>query len=276
MRRLRAAVRSRAETVRRTLVRRRFRAAIRPTDVFLVAYPRSGTTWLAYMLGHALARDPDSLTIANLGELVPEANGAYFFGEPFGGFSQLPDPRVFRVHAPYDPSFRKVLYVLRDPRDVLVSRYHFQGLVDGTVRGTMLDYVSRDDHWPCRWDEHVAGWLLPPRGQVLALRYEDIRADPEAALVVALGFIGVDVPAERAAAAVEAARFERMRRLEEEHGRGTPSAGEGRTIRRGEAGGWRDELPEEALAELERRYGEVMERVGYELVTAASERRSAR
>ena len=50
-----------------------FRAHLRQTDVFLVGHPKSGNTWLAYMLA-ILMKDGDpegEVTMANVGDFVP-------------------------------------------------------------------------------------------------------------------------------------------------------------------------------------------------------------
>jgi hypothetical protein len=255
------------EAVWRRTVRRRFRAQIRSTDVFFVTYPRSGTTWLAFMIGQALKRDPDELlTIATLDRYVAEANGAYFFGEAFD-FEQLPAPRFFRVHAQYDPRFPLVVYVLRDPRDTLVSGYHFERMNNAEFDLSMHDYVVSYPHWPCAWDEHVEGWLAEPSARVLTVRYEQLHLDPAGELARVLEFAGVQVSPERLSAAVDASRFDAMRASEDRFGRGRPNSGTGQTIRRGKVGGWRDELDPDALRTLESRYGALMAGLGYEPVT---------
>jgi hypothetical protein len=251
-------------------MRRRLLARIRPTDVFIVAYPRSGSTWLGYMVAQVLKPDPEEvLTLTGIEDYVPEVNGPYFFGEPSDAFDSLPDPRFFRAHSMLEPAFPKVVYIIRDPRDSLVSHYHYQRLNSPPFDYSLREFLTGYDHWPCHWDDHVSGWLEPRRSSLLLLRYEEMRADPHAALKQTLELGGLDVAAETIERAVQASTFEEMRGVEERFGLKRPAGGGERFVRRGVVGGWRDELAPEDVAEVERRYGDVMERVGYPPETLA-------
>lgn len=104
-----------------------FRRSLRPTDVFIVTHPRSGTTWMRSLIGNALVQlvFSESCELGFKNHLyVPDVNKQYFRG------GLLPNPlpgiatRFFSTHAPYDPLLPKVIYIIRDPRDVMVSYYH--------------------------------------------------------------------------------------------------------------------------------------------------------
>ena len=244
-----------------------FRASVRPTDVFLVTYPRSGTTWAGFLVASAL-HPSERFDIKSYLRHLPDVNELYFGFRSLRDHSALPDPRVFSVHAPYDPALARVIYVLRDPRDVMVSYWHFQRLTEASFQLGLREFVQRDDHWPCRWDEHVAGWLLDHRPRdMLVVRYEDLQRDPAKALREMLEFARLPARAEDVERAVAAGGFENMQRGESRSGfsmdGAAPLRGES-FVRRGKVGGWQDELDAEALACLEAKYGEVMRKVGYE------------
>jgi hypothetical protein len=103
----------------------------------------------------------------------------------------------------------------------------------------------------------------------MVVRYEDMKEDATRELARVLSFGGLDLPGSAVESAVEAARFDRMRKLEEKFGPVWPGSGEERTVRRGTVGGWRDELDERTLAAIERVYGATMDRVGYARVADA-------
>ncbi len=264
--RLRARVFEASERVRRSAGRRRFRAALRGDDVLVVGFPRSGNTWLGFMLANALAPERHGdLTLATFGALVPDVNDEYFWGRgSLERHASLPSPRFFRVHATYDPAFPRVVYVVRDPRDVLVSHYHLQRLEKPEFDFSLREFVLRGAYWPAPWDEHVRGWLV--REDLLLVRYEDLHADPARELARVLSHAGLELRAEAVDAAVAAARFERMRSLEDRFGDSVPRPGAGsgeRLVRKGRVGGWRDELDEEAAARLQARFAPLLERLGY-------------
>jgi hypothetical protein len=248
------------------LARRKFAKALRPTDVFLVSYPKSGTVWLAFMIANILQTDSrEVIHHRTFTKHVIDFNYEYFQNGNVAAYALNPAPRLFSVHAPYDRLFPKVVYVLRDVRDVLVSYYHFRRLTDANFSRSLKEFVTSDDQWPCRWDEHVAGWMLQhTHPQLLVVRYEDIQQDPAVVLKRILDFAGIKSTDADISRAVEASQFERMRSLEEKYGVWGAVTSHERFVRRGKIGGYKDELDEESIRVIERKFEVVMRQVGYE------------
>jgi estrone sulfotransferase len=279
LRSLQAKLAYRLRWVRRHGARRRALNLLRPDDVVIVAFPRSGTNWTSFLVANALAdRDGEPPKLIDLRRLVPELNGMYFDGKSWDGrdqrgFRKQPGVRFFRCHAPYDPGFPKVVYIVRDPRDVLVSYFHLQRLT-GRDRGASIEeIVTASDHWPCSWDAHVRGWALGDHDNVLVVSYEELHEDAASVLQRILGFADVERPRAAIEAAVRAASFEQMRRHEETTGvplKDKRMDKEERMIRRGRLGSWRDELDDETVRAIESAYGETMMALGY--VASASPR----
>lgn len=249
-------------------LRTKFRASIRPSDTFLVTYPRSGTTWATFFLANVLrSRLSDQVNLKTIVESVPDVNEEYFGRGSLATYETLRDPRIFSVHAQCDPAFRKVVYLLRDPRDVMVSYWHFRRLTDPKFGLTLAQFVYTDNHWPCPWDEHVAGWLLRnEHPDLLVVRYEEMREDTIGIVGRILDFVGLRTEKNFLESAIRASRFENMQALEKKHGFsliGDEGLRDERFVRRGQIGGWQDELDDASLRILEDKYSQVMERVGY-------------
>ena len=193
---------------------------------------------------------------------------------------------MFRNEYPRHPHrYPGTLYLVRDPRAVLVSFWHmFATMFDD--RDMMLSrfvdgYLSGRapfDTWHRhlrRWDRQVAAALRRAEDgeRVCIVRYEDLVSDREAALRRVARFIGAvpagDVPAgtsARLSRAVARGSFEAMRDLEGRHGAEAYAGrarGEGRFIRRGQAEGWKDEMDPADAVRIEAAFGPVMERAGY-------------
>ena len=247
-----------------------FNATIRPTDVFLCTYPKSGTTWLGYLIAQALKQDPDEqIDLKSMYTRVPDVNLLYTKRGSLEQYSQLPDPRIFLCHATFNERLPRVVYVIRDPRDALVSYWHYQRFLHKGYDRSLADFIAADDHWPCEWDQHVASWLLPQRHpNFMLVRYEQLHQDAARILRDVLKFAGKTCSEESIQAAVASSRFDRMRATEEAHGViGKEGDSDARFVRKGRAGGWRQEMDETALAILEEKFGDVMRRVGHEPVT---------
>ena len=258
------------DRVRRRLVGRRrsaFAQCLRPGDVFIVTFPKSGTSWLGYMIADLVTHGDGTVrTLQGAEVYVPDVNDAYFSD---GSFERpaLPGPSFFRVHAPYDRRLPRVVYIVRDPRDVLVSYFHWKRLMSEDFDATLTEFVA-GEHWPTDWGTHVAGWTERRHPALFVTSYERLKEAPEAVLRQVVDFAGLKCDESAVRRAVAAADFERMRVAEERtYAAGelpSPFAGE-RFVRRGIVGGWRDELDDESLAAIETRYGSVMKRLGYEL-----------
>jgi hypothetical protein len=252
----------------RTYDHTEFYPTVRTTDVFLCTYPKSGTTWLGYMIAQFLKQDPaEQLDLKTFNRYVPDVNFNYTKRGSLREYSDFLDPRFFLCHATYDPNLPRVVYVLRDPRDVMLSYWHYKKFLSKDFAQSLAEYLQSGNHWPCEWDQHVSSWLLPQNHpNLLVVRYEAMQIDAAGVLRQVLEFAGVDCHQDKLLAAVEASRFNRMRSAEEQfgvHGKaGDPGE---RFVRKGKSGSWRQEMSECEIQILQERYGQTMQALGYEL-----------
>ena len=103
---------------RRTLLEREI--TIFPDDVFLTSYPRSGNTWSRFLIGN-LIHEKEPVNFLNLERFFPD-----MYKTADWSLRRLPRPRLLKSHECFDPRYRKVIYIVRDPRDVAVSNYHWE------------------------------------------------------------------------------------------------------------------------------------------------------
>jgi len=169
----------------------------------------------------------------------------------------------------------RVLYIVRNPLDVAASWAPFFGLsldkaVDQLADPEIILNRRRAAHTAVvpepllSWSGHVRSWLDTPGLDLHVLRYEDLRAAPEAAFADALAFVGETAAPDRVAAAVEAARFDRLQAHETEEGFvELPPIARTPFFRRGRAGGWRDELSAAQARRVVEAHAETMRRLGY-------------
>lgn len=259
------------------LRRRPFQRALRPADTFLLGHPKSGNTWLAYMLAILLFRDRDGrITLANVGDYVPFVHG---HDHRIRQYRRLPDPRVFRNENPqYSDLYPRTIYLVRDPRAALVSLWHmYQTMFDEPDFGlvSFLDqYLTSGgifEWWNSkliRWDRQVGDALERAESDqaFCMVRYEDLVADRAACLHRLADFLEIVPSDEELGIAVSRGGFEEMRRLEDEHGSEAYSGrakGEGRFIRVGRIDSWREELAPELVERITDELGSVMQRAGY-------------
>ena len=179
-----------------------------------------------------------------------------------------------------------VVYVVRNPLDVAASLAPFFGWTTRRavrVLGTP-DYVLNADS-PTRrgtlipeplftWSGHVESWLDAPGYRVLLVRYEDLLDDTAATFERVVRFVGYEVDGARIEAAVERARFDRLRAEEAQHGFRERPRTASAFFRSGRAGGWREALAPEEAAQVVAQHGTVMRRLGYDALVEEVEART--
>lgn len=246
---------------------------VRPDDTFIVSYPKSGNTWTRFLVASLL--HPESPTdFGNIDERCPT-----IYKAKATALAALPGPRVLKSHEYFDPRYPRVIYIVRDPRDVLVSYFHYQrrkGFIDGTVEIARFadDFLAGRLNSFGTWGENVASWLgtRGERDDFLLLRYEDMLAEPAAQLARIVRFLGRTASEAELARVVDGCSFERMRALEASTGAKSAHMRAVRDdigfVRQGKSGGWRDEVPPDVVATLEAAWQPLLARLGYASTTA--------
>lgn len=236
-----------------------------PQDVFIASYPRSGNTWTRFLLAHVFAGAPTGFDEIN--KVIPEM-GVHGKARP-----QLPgDGRLIKTHEDYRREYKRAIYLVRDVRDVLLSTYaqeraaallsdeDFDRYVVSFLRGGMTRWGS--------WQHHVDSWLGSPlfaSGDLLVIRYEDMRQRTDETLSRMLGFLGVTVDPELIRIAIADNSLAKMRDKEKSSKKLGPDVPEGmRFVRKGTVGGWREKLTPAQVALVEQYAGNQLARLGYE------------
>lgn len=255
-------------------VQRRRREGIdrlRKADVVVVCHAKSGQTWLRTMISH----------IYHLSYGVP-------VGEllKFDNF-QAYDPAIPKIYITKDTRLprgtgsrrkeyvspeKKVVLLVRDPRDTVVSFYFHvrnraprielaaKGIPESARNMPIFDFVMDQTmglpnvmELMNRWEREIRS--LP---RSLLVRYEDMHADPKDQLGRVTAFIGSEATPDQIAKAVDFASFDRLKEKERsgffsgDRLRPTnPSNPDSFKVRRGKIGGYMEYFDSEQIATID-------------------------
>lgn len=238
-----------------------------PGHWYIVSFPKSGNTWMRFLLAHVLFPGEEAVTFQNLGSMVPDACRPLdreSMRDPAIPFAHCAHPFV-KTHDPYAPEYRRVLYIVRDGRDALASYYHWQNARRETPLA--LADIIRGDAPHGSWSEHVLGWLRGDADAKVVVKYEDLLADTAGQLRRILDATGVPADASAIERAVGLSSFDSMQRVEREHGLfdgGKAISQAMPFVRKGQAGDWRTLFSEADLALFWQIHGEAMRAAGYD------------
>ena len=245
-----------------------------PDDIFAVSYFRSGSTWSRFLLGNFVHQD-ETVTFTNMQRLVPA-----IYESPDRVLRRL--PRVLKSHECFDPRYPRVIYIVRDPRDVAVSFYFYNLKVrvipDGypmdefVDRWVVANVVPYADRVGC-WQDHVLSWLRL-RGSspnFKLIRYEDLVEDAGRELKKIAPLLRIEPSPERIERAVRLSSAREMQSLEQKESAKWVTTKDSRQdipfVREAKSGGWRKKLPASAVKTIEESWGATMQELGYELTT---------
>ncbi|MEJ2603258.1 MAG: sulfotransferase domain-containing protein [Gammaproteobacteria bacterium] len=246
---------------------------LRPTDVVITPFAKSGTTWLQQIV-HTLRTGGDE-DFDDISRVVPWIETAFDLGLDLEA-PQRAAPRAFKSHLPADqiPPGGRYIVSVRNPGDALVSMYHFMegwlfrpGSIDMATfaRGKFLRRGEGRDYW-----HHLASWW-PRRHDpdVLLLCYELMREDRAGAIRRIADFIGVPLDDSLLELTLERSSMDymlsnrhryddRLMRELSEARFALPTGSDSAKVRRGETGAHRREVDAATAAQLDRVWDEII------------------
>ncbi|XP_070589503.1 amine sulfotransferase-like [Erythrolamprus reginae] len=226
---------------------------IQDDDIFLITYPKSGTVWtqnilsLIFYEGH---RDgTENITVI---ERIPWLEYNIFKTD----LTKLPSPRVICSHLPYylvPKGLRnkrtKIIYVFRNPKDVLVSMYHFHK-ISVTLEtpkdfDTFMEKFLAGKVGNSLWLDHIEGWYTHKDDfNILFLSYEEMKRDLRSSVLKICNFLGKELSEKVVDDVVHKATFDSMRADSRVNYRFIPSDqidfSKGDFLRKGIVGDWKN------------------------------------
>lgn len=173
-------------------------------DLLIATYPKAGTTWTQEIVDliqnegdvDKSQRAPIHVRIPFIEWIIPS------IGSGLERANEMPSPRTLKTHLPIHllpPSFIekncKIIYVARNPKDNMVSYYHFQRMnkslpAPGTWEEYFENFLAGKVCWGS-WYDHVKGWWkAKDQHRILYLFYEDLKKNTKHEIQKVAEFIG--------------------------------------------------------------------------------------
>ncbi len=240
---------------------------VRDGDAFLVSYPRSGNTWLRFLLAHLIHQAP-----LNFREL--ELVVADIYQNRDRELLSLRSPRILKSHELFDKRYRKVVYIVRDPRDVAISFYYWrvkkESFSQPEKKMSMQEYLEifaeREYAFTLgNWAEHVESWLSQSNtfgSRLLVIKYEEMKKDAAHVLHSVAEHICFEHDETKVENAVRLSSLSNMRKAEKT----LINARAKNTIpfgRKGKSGEWKKVFSSDLNNRYCEKFGKYMERFGY-------------
>lgn len=268
---------------------------------WLASYPKSGNTWLRVFLANYIFNMPEPVSVNDIHKIgVGDATTQIYRKVVGYSFDPFNPANTVKIRAPFFEALvankadvnlvkthnqnarafgvdliisrltKAAIYVIRDPRDMIISYASHHGLTieDGIVAINSVDNATAGDEknvhqFLGRWSEHVTSWTRTKKFPVLTIRYEDMLIRPEKTFTSVVRRIGMPVEQARLERSIEFSSFNRLRKQEEETGFTENSEHQERFFRKGTSGQWRNELTPHQISRIETDHAKIMKRHGY-------------
>ncbi|XP_006839969.1 PREDICTED: amine sulfotransferase-like [Chrysochloris asiatica] len=230
---------------------------IRDDDVFIITYPKSGTIWTQQILSLIYFEEHRNRT-----DNVDTMDRAPFLEYNIRkmDYYTRPSPRLFSSHIPYYLAPKglknkkpKIIYIYRNPKDVLISYFHFTKLM------AVLEDVHSIEQFMRRfldgkvvgslWFDHIRGWYEHRHNfNILFMMYEEMKKDLRSSVLKICNFLEKELSEETLDAVVRQATFKNMKSdtkanyeqiIKEEIGTRTD---QGSFLRKGTIGDWKNHM----------------------------------
>jgi hypothetical protein len=222
-------------------------------DVLVCSYFKTGTNWTMQIATQIAFRG--KAEFEHIHDVVPwlelpdDIGYAVSMKDEKPRLSAPTGLRVIKTHLPmsklvYSPRARYI-WVVRDPKDVFVSSYHFTrstmlGPLMPSVR-KWLDLYLSEDTFIGSWAEHLqGGWSHRDRDNVLFLTFEEMKKDLPGTVSRIAKLMGVELTSEEFEAVVRQSTYAHMKSIGDKFdtfGLSPPwAAPKGAMVRRGQSG----------------------------------------
>lgn len=214
----------------------------------LISYQNSGSTWLSSILTNIITkREPKNQQIKRIFNFVGNHR------------KKGPDNKtIIKSHEPFRKEYRnkKLLYLVRDPRDVAISKYH-KSIKENWYIPSKKEFMRKFSEGRImsegRWDYHVESYIEAKKNnyaKVFFVRYEDLKNDTKMTVKKICKFFEIEAQDDIIERSIENSSIEKLKKKLN-------------NARKGKMEEWKNELSRNEEKLFENKLGKVMKKLGY-------------
>lgn len=235
-------------------------------DVLFISFPKCGRTWLRLLIGRSIQlrfnimEGEEILKLGkDLSELDDKIPFIHVFHEDNPHFKRPDELEVSKEKY----KNKKIIFMVRDPRDVLISNYFQEKKRQRNFNGSLTEFINSEIGSIDTILKYYSIWAKNKKiiKDLILVKYEDLHKDAGAELKKVLNFIGLDnVSSKHISQAVEYAKFENMRKMEKKGKFKTPilqavdkDDKSSYKTRKGEVGDYKNHLTEQQRKRIDQK-----------------------
>jgi len=170
-------------------------------DVYLVDWFCSGTLWVRSILFFLITKNP--IDFNKIQDVVPDIHVSKTISPPFNNSF----PRIIKSHDFFNPRYKKVIYILRDPRDAIISFYDFSTKGRGKDIGSLKNFI-KGLNGINSWCKHLKGWK---DNWDVFLTYENLHKDCFSEIKKIINYLNLKIPDQEITNAINSASFSNIK-----------------------------------------------------------------
>ncbi|GFQ88926.1 sulfotransferase 1E1 [Trichonephila clavata] len=233
-------------------------------DILVVSFPKTGTTWLQEII-YSILNGVDETLSQSLEDRFPYLEFIY---PGLKSIQKMEGQRLIKTHLPYSllpedihKKNVKILYIMRNPKDVMVSYYHFVRMMtvsdySGHFESFFREFLSDKVPYGPIWKHYQEMWDHRNEANILILFYEDLHKDIQGTIKKVATFLDRDVSDEEINDIVDHCSFHNMAQnpnVNYQHwdDLGIRKIHEAKFMRKGEIGDWKNYFTSEMCQSMD-------------------------
>lgn len=229
-------------------------------DIFLVSFPKSGNTWLRFIIANLLSKE--DISFENIDQYIPDLYTSHNI------INTKKEARILKSHNTYFRYYPKTIYIYRDYRDVLVSYHKYQSALN-KFKGTIQEFINSDalNEPFTSWKNHIISALEHKKKHpesILLISYEELSLNPEEIVTKLITFCEIN-PINTISEALLKSDFNHLKAIENQKQGNFKKLTGNSFFREGKVGNWKQHLSDSDISFLKKdtELVNLMQQLGY-------------